>query len=58
MTNPAAKHEWSFPSAMRDFFDNVQTNAAQFMAELKQLTDEDKAFFRRELERVGYRFTA
>lgn len=54
MPNPSSKTDWSFPAAMRDYFDNVQKSAAEFMAELKQLDDSDKLFFRKELARVGY----
>lgn len=54
MSDPKAKDSWPFALAMRDFFDNVQKTAGEFMAELKLLSDEEKAWFTKELERVGY----
>lgn len=46
----------SFPMAMRDYFGNRpgHDKASEFMAELKALTDEDKADFRTMLVGVGY----
>lgn len=54
MSNPAARTHWPFALAMRDYFDNVQKTAGEFMAELKNLTEADKDFFKSELTRVGY----
>lgn len=45
----------TYAQAMRDFFYREGKDTLQsFMAELKQLTPEDKEFFRKELERIGY----
>lgn len=45
----------TFAAAMRDYFGVLPGgNAASFFAELKALTDEDKAWFRANLPSVGY----
>lgn len=51
--------ETSFAAAMRDFFGMLpEKKLADFMIELKALTDEDREFFRAELIRVGYTLKA
>lgn len=49
---------YSFAAAMIDFFGKRpdKPSAADFMAELRALTDEDKAEFRKGLESKGYKF--
>lgn len=53
----------SFPQAMKHFFgdnpnkDALLSPAMAFMKELKMLDGDDKVFFRKELERVGYTLT-
>lgn len=50
---------YSFPLAMLDFFGKRpgRESAADFMAELKALTAEDKAEFREALAEKGYKLT-
>lgn len=54
MSNPAARTHWPFALAMRDYFDNVSKTAAEFMLEIKALTEADRDYFKAELTRVGY----
>lgn len=60
MTSQNAPKQMSFAAAMKDYFgyrpmaDGQTGNAASFMAELRALSDDDKAWFRAELPKVGY----
>lgn len=44
----------SFVSAMLDYFGKNGKDSMAFMAEMKALTPEDKAWFRKTLPDVGY----
>ena len=47
--------QMSFVMAMKDYFGlRPNTTNVGFMQELKALSDEDKAWFRAELPKVGY----
>lgn len=48
---------YTLTSALLDYFGKKpgQSNT-EFLEELRDLTSEDKAYFRVELERVGYKF--
>lgn len=50
------KLKMTFAAAMKHFFGAHPT--IPFINEMKALTPEDKAFFRAELERVGYELVA
>jgi hypothetical protein len=53
--------QMTFVAAMRDYFGfnrgGEKGTTSSFLAELKALTDDDKAWFRKNLETVGYEIT-
>lgn len=56
--------QMGFVAAMRDYFgylpkpDGQPGTAADFLSELKKLTDEDRLWFRENLPKVGYEITS
>lgn len=48
----------SFAVAMMETFKKPGQNTQEFLAEFKQLTPEDKAWYRAELIKTGYTFSA
>lgn len=44
----------SFVSAMLDYFGKNGKDSQAFMGEIRALTDEDRAWFKAELPKVGY----
>jgi hypothetical protein len=51
--------QMTFVAAMRDYFGLKPGQApASFLQEMKALTDNDKAWFRAELPKVGYEIVA
>lgn len=51
--------EKTFVAAMKEFFGLKEGQTLQeFAAELRSLSDTDRAYFTAELERVGYTITA
>lgn len=48
------RKKMSYAQAMLDFFGKNGKDTAEFMTEMKALTDADKLWFRQQLATVGY----